>query len=202
MMRRTLCLLAVMVSLLDGCASLPPPAPRPSLVLASHELDQVLRSLSAWQASGQASLRSPKGAESFGFRWQEDPQQQEISLRDPLGRTVARLSATAEGAKLLLANGKQMQAASLGALLESVLHVALPVARLPDWLLGLSRPDEGVERNGNGLPETLHTEQWTIRYLAYAPVGGLVMPSLLQAQGPDGITLRLAITGWHFGERP
>jgi outer membrane lipoprotein LolB len=202
MMRRTLCLLAVMASLLDGCASLPPPAPRPSLVLASHERDQVLRNLSAWQASGQASLRSPKGAESFGFRWRETPRQQEVSLRDPLGRTVARLSATAAGAQLLLANGKQMQAASIGVLLESVLHVTLPVARLPGWLLGLPRPDEGVERNGDGLPETIHAEQWTIHYLAYAPIGGLVMPSLLQAQGPDGITLRLAITGWHFGERP
>ncbi|MHB0887658.1 lipoprotein insertase outer membrane protein LolB [Acidithiobacillus sp.] len=202
MMRRALWSMAVMASLLGGCASLPPAAPGHSLVLASHERDQVLRNLSAWRASGQASLRSPKGAESFGFSWQEDPHQQEVSLRDPLGRTVARLSATAAGAQLLLANGKQMQAASLGALLESVLHVALPVARLPDWLLGLPRPEEGIERNGDGLPETLHAEQWTIHYLAYAPVGGLLMPSLLQAQGPDGIILRLAITGWHFGEGP
>lgn len=116
-----------------------------------------------------------------------------------LGRTVARLTASPDGAELQTIDGKREKAESLEVLLDDVLHVQLPARELPLWMLGLTNGASAVHRDAQGLPETLSRGAWDIHYLRYAAVGGLQMPSLLQADGPDGVRLRLAVTRWQLG---
>jgi len=188
-----------LAGLLNACASLPPPRSATSLTLPSAERSQVLHGLREWQASGSASIQTAQGSESFSYRWRQGPEQQELSIYDPLGRTVARLSADSAGAELQTIDGKREKAQSLEALLAQVLHVQLPARELPLWMLGLDDGASAVERNAQGLPQTLHSGPWDIHYLRYEAVGGLQMPSLLQADGPDGVRLRLAVTRWQLG---
>lgn len=196
---RTLLLALFLPLLLDACASLTPPRVEPSLTLPSEERTQVLQSLKEWQASGSASIQTPQGSESFSYRWRQSPTHQELSIYDPLGRTVARLTASPDGAELQTIDGKREKAESLEALLDEVLHVQLPARELPLWMLGLANGASAVHRDAQGLPETLSRGAWDIHYLRYAAVGGLQMPSLLQADGPDGVRLRLAVTRWQLG---
>jgi outer membrane lipoprotein LolB len=81
-----------------------------------------------------------------------------------------------------------------------VLHVELPAAELPDWMLGLRGNTSTISNNASGLPNILRSGPWQVHYLQYTPVGGLTMPKLLQANGPDGIALRMAITQWQMGQ--
>ena len=67
-------------------------------------------------------------------------------------------------------------------------------------MLGLRSATATEQLNPAGLPEVLHSGPWQIHYLQYAPIGGLTMPKLLQATGPEGIALRLAITQWRMGD--
>ncbi len=195
---RTLAML-LLSGTLAACATTPPIQPPRHVLLPAAERNQVVASLKSWQASGQAALSTPKNSEDFGFRWKQLPQQQELSIYDPLGRTIARIEVDPQGARLRLANGETRQADNLAALLALVLHVDLPASELPGWMLGLPSHTTAERTNAAGLPTLLHSGPWQIHYLQYAPVGGLIMPKLLQATGPEGITLRLAITQWRMG---
>ncbi len=199
--RRPLHTLAALLltGVLSACATTPPIQPSAHIILSTTERNQVVASLKYWQASGQAALSTPKTSKDFGFRWKQSPQHQELSIYDPLGRTVARIEVDPQGAHLQLANGATRQANNLDTLLALVLHVELPASELPDWMLGLHSAAVTERQNSAGLPTVLHSGPWQIHYLQYAPVGGLSMPKLLQAMGPAGITLRLAITQWRMG---
>ena len=200
--RRPIRILAALLltGVLSACATTSLIQPSTYVILPTTERNQVVASLKYWQASGQAALSTPKTSEDFGFRWKQSPQHQELSIYDTLGRTVARIEADPQGAHLQLANGETRQADNLGALLALVLHVDLPASELPDWMLGLRSATATEQLNPAGLPEVLHSGPWQIHYLQYAPIGGLTMPKLLQATGPEGITLRLAITQWRMGD--
>ncbi|WP_414040123.1 lipoprotein insertase outer membrane protein LolB [Acidithiobacillus sp. M4-SHS-6] len=185
---------------LTACATVAPMHPSPSPVLPTAERNQVISSLKYWRASGEAALSTPKHHENFGFRWEQSPQLQALSIYDPLGRTVARITVDASGAHLETITGEHRQARNLSTLLNMVLHVELPAAELPDWMLGLPGNNSTISDNASGLPEMLRSGPWQVHYLRYAPVGGLTMPQLLQANGPDGIALRMAITRWQMGQ--
>ncbi len=185
--------------LLAACASVPTVHPNTSGVLPTNERNQVIASLQYWKASGEAVLSTPKQNENFGFRWEQSPQLQTLSIYDPLGRTVARITVTANGAQLVTITGEHRQAQNLDTLLTTVLHVKLPAKELPDWMLGLRGSTNTIKDNAAGLPEILRSGPWQVHYLQYSPVGGLTMPKLLQANGPNGIALRMAITQWQMG---
>ena len=191
---------ALLALTLSACATMTPVHPNASSVLPTAERNQVISSLKYWRASGEAVLSTPKQNENFGFRWKQSPRLQELSIYDPLGRTVARITVDASGAHLETITGEHRQARNLSTLLSMVLHVELPAAELPDWMLGLRGNTSTISNNASGLPNILRSGPWQVHYLQYTPVGGLTMPKLLQANGPDGIALRMAITQWQMGQ--
>ncbi len=191
---------AILALTLSACATMTPVHPNASNVLPTAERNQVISSLKYWRASGEAVLSTPKQNENFGFRWKQSPRLQELSIYDPLGRTVARITVEASGAHLETITGEHRQARNLSTLLSMVLHVELPAAELPDWMLGLRGNTSTISNNASGLPNILRSGPWQVHYLQYTPVGGLTMPKLLQASGPDGIALRMAITQWQMGQ--
>lgn len=186
-------------ALLGGCATLPPVS-TPSAILRPGERAQVLAGLHAWQAEGQVAIAWRERTEQVGFTWTQTDSGERVSFRDPLGRTVARLTASPYGASLETADGHSFQAGSLTPLLARVLPVPVPAEAVPHWLLALPGGDTQVTDDDRGLPARLSHGGWQVHYLAYQAVGGLEMPRLIQVQGPDGISLRLAITRWRFGE--
>jgi outer membrane lipoprotein LolB len=191
---------ALLALTLSACATMTPVHPNASSVLPTAERNQVISSLKYWRASGEAVLSTPKQNENFGFRWEQSPHLQELSIYDPLGRTVARITVDASGAHLETISGEHRHARNLSTLLSMVLHVELPAAELPDWMLGLRGNTSTISNNASGLPNILRSGPWQVHYLQYTPVGGLTMPKLLQANGPDGIALRMAITQWQMGQ--
>ena len=191
-------LLSVLTLLLSACAQVPPP--RTHLLLPAEQRAQVLSSVQRWTAHGVASLHSQQGGQSFGFTWQQQPQAQQLRILGPLGNTVAELRAEGQQATLLEANGQRRSAPNMRSLLYQVLGVELPVRELPSWLLGVPPAAQVRAYDVAGLPARAEWGDWQLQYLRYSAVGGLQMPALLQANGPNGLQLRIAVNDWKLGQ--
>jgi outer membrane lipoprotein LolB len=109
-----------------GCASLPAVEQQPQ-----HYSGRFAASISRGDARDAASGR---------FTLAAGPTRSVLDLASPLGNTLARVEAGAEGATLTAPQGDGTLATwhgpSADALAESVLGYALPVTGLPDWLQG------------------------------------------------------------------
>ncbi len=190
---------AFSLAMLAGCASIAPPSHLRSPVLTATQREQVLAGLRDWSAGGEASLVSPSGSHAFSFRWIQTSGHEKISIYGPLGHTVARLSYDGHHAILVTASRPPQEARDPGILLRRILGVSLPVRVFPNWMLGLRGSSETVKKDAHGLPLRLQSGAWDVAYLNYGQVGGLKMPRLLEASGPGGLRLRLAITHWRLG---
>ncbi len=186
------------LAMLAGCASILQPPRLHSPALTATQRAQVLSDIQDWSAGGDASLVSPSSTQAFSFRWIQATGHEKISIYGPLGRTVARLSYDGHHATLVTVNGRSQEAPDPGILLRKILGVSLPVRVLPNWILGLQGSSEVLKKNAQGLPLRLRSGAWEVAYLRYGRVGGLKMPKLLEARGPGGLRLRLAITHWHL----
>ena len=186
--------------LLGACAQLPAPTGRAQLVLPAQQRAQVLASVPRWTATGQASLRSPRESQSFGFVWRQQANSEQLRILGPLGNTVAELRDDGTQAELLEASGKRLTASTMSVLLERVLGVTLPVAELPQWLLGIPPAGQVDAYDAAGLPQRARWGSWQLQYLRFDAVGGLQMPALLQASGPDDLQLRIAVSNWQLGQ--
>lgn len=90
-----------------------------------------------------------------------------LDLASPLGNTLARLEAGTDGATLTAPRPDGTLATWRGvssdALAESVLGFALPVAGLPDWILGRAAPDRPAQLAPlAGPPRRIEQDGWII----------------------------------------
>jgi len=128
--RRDIGLLALSALLIAGCASLPPLELQPQLYTGRF--------------AASISRGDAREAISGRFTFSTGPTRSVLDLASPLGNTLARVDASADGATLTAPQGDGSLATwhgpSADALAESVLGYALPVAGLPDWLQGRAAP--------------------------------------------------------------
>jgi outer membrane lipoprotein LolB len=146
-------LLALAAVFVAGCAGLPPLEPQPQLY--------------AGRFAASISRGDAREAVSGRFTLAAGPTRSVLDLASPLGNTLARIEAGAEGATLTAPQGDGSLATwhgpSADALAEAVLGYALPVAGLPDWLQGRAaagRPSQSLPEAG---PATrIEQDGWVI----------------------------------------
>jgi len=172
-------------ALLAGCASLPQEGLLPR--------DQV----SAFSIEARFALRvtpsdQPAQSSSGRLSWEHKNDADRILLANPLGYGVAEIDVSREQARLRSADGRIRQSADADALIAEVTGQALPVSRLPAWLLGRSL---AVRRDEQGRPQQLHADGWQIDY-TYDDSGADALPSALTLRRAEEIELRLRIEEW------
>lgn len=128
------------------------------------------------------------------LRWQHAPQGDSMLFADPLGQGVAELVSDREGARLRLASGEILRAASAEQLLADRLGFPLPLARLPDWLRARPGGDGRPELDAQGRLRFLDEQGWRIDY-AYEDDRAR-LPSRLIVRRGDTLELRLRIEEW------
>jgi outer membrane lipoprotein LolB len=173
------------LALLAACAPLPPAADR--------EPPQVTDT--GFEASGRLSARRGSDGITAGFEWLHTPLADAIGLATPLGQTMARLEGTADGAAIMLPDGKTSTARSFDALTEASFGVPLPVSGLAWWIRGAPRPGSAftVERDARMRTSVLRQDGWEIVY-AYADETS-VRPRRLVLTYPD-VEVRVVIDQW------
>lgn len=136
----------------------------------------------------------PPDAVQGGFSWRDTGSHLQLDLVNPLGSTLARISVEASGATLERADGSTEHAPDADALVARVLHVALPVSSLRDWMQGRPGPGatEGVQRDDAGRLLSFSQDGWSVRLSRHDSHG----PGLLRLERRDGarqISARLAV---------
>ena len=122
----------------------------------------------AFTADGRLSARHGNDAVSVSFAWKHAPPHDDITLSTPLGQIVAELSgdASAHHARVLLADGRTVEADGFSALTERALGFPLPVTGLAAWIRG--GPHEGsphqVVIGASGRTDTLRQDGWEVIY--------------------------------------
>ena len=180
-------------AMLAACAHVPGPS----------TLDRVGVPAEAWQvagrfAAGQIPLDGGVENEPVAgrFAWQYAAAGDVLWLIGPLGNTLARVDMTPTGVRWQDAAGKRGEATNLRALGESLSGVVLPEAPAERWLHARWPANEVRQRDASARVLTASAQGWQFvyRYGAPAPEG---WPLALEAAGPDGLWMRLALTEWN-----
>ena len=154
--------LSVIVS---GCTTVPTSTvPTRSLTTAQTPATQ-------FALSGRFSAKAANEQVSGQFRYTENGGKRTLNLFSPLGTPLAEIIATRDGATLTQANGSTQTAASLAALLRTVIDLPVTDAMMSAWLQGVpSGPtveaEKGTERDGAGLLTRFIEGGWIIEISA------------------------------------
>ena len=158
--------IAVCMMLLTGCATLDP-----TPVASNPPVAQSLAT--QFSLSGRFSAKTASEQVSGQFRYTQKDAERTLNLFSPLGTPLADIFATRDSATLTQANGSTQTAASLAALLRTVIDLPVTDTMMSAWLQGLPSTLalevatlKGVERDANGLFTRFTEGGWSIEISA------------------------------------
>jgi outer membrane lipoprotein LolB len=175
-------LVAFLLLLLAGCATVPAPAP-----------DRAYTG----RFSAVAVQGDKRETVSGRFNVEVRGDRQRIDLATPLGTTVARIDVGPEGASATGPGMQETRGPDADALAEQLLGWRLPVSGLSDWIEGRPAPGRPARVAGDG-PRPVQIEQdgWTVRFAENFESSGRPRIIVLErAASPiaPGVVLRLVV---------
>lgn len=154
--------------------------------------------LTQWTAKGRIALVAQGQGGSGSFVWQQRSERTELLVRGPLGAGGLQVVTDGEVLELTDGSGKPLDGAAARAELERRLGVALPLAELRYWMLGVPAPQETggpVEKpDGATLPGFIQ-RGWTVSYEALGEHAGWRLPARLSAATGD-TRVRMVVDDW------
>jgi outer membrane lipoprotein LolB len=148
----------------------------------------------AFTAEGRLSARHGNDAVSASFRWAHRPPRDELELGTPLGQVIAQLTGdrSVPQARVVLADGRSMEAEDFDALTQRALGFPLPVNGLAAWIRGGPHGASPfrAELDDRGRVAVLRQDGWEIVY-EHAEAAA---PARLRLTYP-GVEVRIALDG-------
>lgn len=193
---RTGALAGLLVLMVGGCATTPPPQLQH---LPWQERAGLLAALERWQLQGRLAIRTDDNRSwSVKLNWRQNRQQFDIHLSSPTGFGGAlRLSGDDRHAVMELPDEPPQVAPHAEALLEAKLGWMVPVSGLKYWIVG--RPDPAAqmrrELDEGGRLRRLEQAGWVISYKRYAVVDGLELPSKVELVNHH-LKVKMVIDDW------
>ena len=183
---------------LTACARLPVGTDGRSLA----ERRESLESVAAWELRGRLTIDTGDRSVQGRFNWQQDDDALELVVRNPLGAGILRVKGRPD-ALTVTARGETRTLTDPEAELSELVGWWLPVASLPDWLLGF--PDRDfravTEPGADGTLASLEQRLWHVEYpeygLAAIDVAGnqVLVPRKIDMTH-EALTLKLTIDDW------
>jgi outer membrane lipoprotein LolB len=191
------------VLLLAGCAGMVP-APH-----AEIPVSKVPRTYhDAIDIGGHLSLqyRQDERDESMhgSFEWEQTTGKTTVTLRSPLGQTLATIEITPESSTLRQAGKPARTAADVDQLVANALGWPLPVSGLREWLQGFATDStkQPFAASPQGPDTVLTRDGWRIRYASWQG-GDASSPAwpkridLTRSTAEAGdVSIRIAIDDW------
>ena len=165
--------------------------------LSYEERRTRLRETPNWQMNGRIAVNT--GAEAFQgrFRWRQAEDGVELSISNPLGMSVLRVSGPPERLTVR-AGGETWELHDPEPELSAMLGWWLPVRSLGAWLLGHPDPDFGSDTQfGPDRTElrTLDQRLWRLTYESYRLNEGFLLPRRIDFAHGE-LELRVFVDGW------
>ena len=162
--------------------------------------------LEQWPLRARVSVTHGDKSWSGSLRWQHRASGDQLTLRDPIGRTRLRAtsqrSAGSQTAQLDIAGQPTLTGSDLPTLLYSATRLHLPLEHLPNWITGHTSPELAAQIKRDPSPGRI-TEivqaGWTIEYPDYQLENGIELPRKITLH--DDLTqIRLVISHWQLTE--
>lgn len=181
--------------LLASCAAVPAQQKMAEPAAYQPHLQQISEITSFAMVGRIAVLTETKGF-SGSMRWHHRPDGEDMAFYSPLGTQLGQLNADAEGVTLTTSDQKTYQADDAEALTQQALGWSLPMAGLPDWVLGRPAAGEFEIQAWDDLGRIIRIKQngWDIEYPSYQ--GDLPSKVVLKSSRLD---LKLVIENWQTG---
>ena len=134
---------------------------------------------------------------SGGFSWNHQPDNDIVELLTPLGQIAARVTMTATGATIELADGQRATTGEPEAYVARVLGIRLPIRALQYWMQGAPVPGPSirVEADSVGRLALLWQDGWQVRYGEYASDDFQANPTRIDLTQGD-VEARILIGEW------
>ena len=148
-------------------------------------------------AAGQTTVAGSTEREPVAgrFAWQHTPSEDVLWVIGPLGNTLARVDMTPTGVRWQDARGQRGEATHLGALGQSLAGIALPDLPAQRWLRAQWPVASVQQRDASTRVVAAASNDWQFAY-RYGSPAPTDWPLSIEAAGPDGLWLRLALTEW------
>jgi outer membrane lipoprotein LolB len=187
------------LGVLGGCATLQTGTDG----LNFEQRREALHSVATWEMRGRLSVDTGERSFQGSFNWHQQGDALELVVRGPLRNGVLQVEGQPD-ALTVRARGETRTLTDPEAELSELIGWWLPVASLPDWLLGF--PDDefrAVTTPGNdGTLASIEQRLWRVDYPAYglaATSGGTGKQALVPRRiemTHEALTLKLTIDDW------
>jgi outer membrane lipoprotein LolB len=184
---------------LGGCATLQTGTDGLNL----EQRREALHSVDTWEMRGRLSVDTGERSFQGSFNWRQQGDALELVVRGPLRNGVLQVEGRPD-ALTVRARGETRTLTDPEAELSELIGWWLPVASLPDWLLGF--PDDEFRADtmpGNdGTLASIEQRLWRVDYPAYglaATSGGTGNQALVPRRidmTHGALTLKLTIDDW------
>lgn len=187
--------LALVLLLLAGCATQPPPSEYNADAWQQHR--RLIAPLDHWRAIAKLGIRSPKKNASARLDWIQRGGDYRIALSGPLGFGSALIEGNAEIAQMQH-DGKTLLR-SPDALLLQATGMALPVEAWHWWLRGIPMPDEqpiaALATNSLGQATTFIQRGWTLSFSRYKQTALGYLPTKIRGENA-ALRFKLVVAQW------
>jgi outer membrane lipoprotein LolB len=184
---------AAALLLLAGCATRPvAPATGAGQVPDPSQLTD-------WSARGRLAVAANGEGGSGTFTWEQAGAETQLRLRGPLGAGGLDIATDGTTLRVQDAAGRAVDGDAARAALEQQLGVALPLAELRYWLLGVPAPGSSstpAPATGNGVGG-FDQGGWSIRLEQTTATGRWLVPQRLTASTAT-VRVRLVIDDWRL----
>ena len=193
------CALALLVAAaLAACVRLPVGTDGRSLA----ERRETLESVASWELRGRLTIDTGDRAVQGRFTWQQSADALELVVRNPLGAGILRVTGRPD-ALTVTARGETRTLTDPETGLSDLVGWWLPVASLPDWLLGFPDGDfrAVTEPGAGGTLASIEQRLWRVEYPEYglAAIDGTASQVLVPRRidmTHEALTLKLTIDDW------
>jgi outer membrane lipoprotein LolB len=186
-------------AMLGGCAHLPTGTDGLNL----EQRREALQTGGGWEMRGRLTVDTGEDEFQGSFNWHQQDDALELIVRGPLRNGVLRVKGPPD-AMTVTARGETRTLTDPETELSELVGWWLPVASLPDWLLGF--PDRSFRADtlpgADGTLASLEQRLWRVDYPAYglAATSGGTRSEVLVPRRIDmthgALTLKLTIDDW------
>ena len=198
-MSRLACSALLAAALLGGCATLQTGTDGLNL----DQRRERLRSVEAWEMRGRLTVDTGERSFQGSFNWLQNGDALDLVVRGPLRNGVLQVEGRPD-ALTVRARGETHTLTDPETELSELIGWWLPVASLPDWLLGF--PDDQFRAvtmpGADGTLASIEQRLWRVDYPAYglAPTSSETGSQALVPRRIDmtygALTLKLTIDDW------
>ena len=198
-MNRLACSVLLAAALLGGCATLQTGTDGLNL----DQRRERLRSVEAWEMRGRLTVDTGERSFQGSFNWLQNGDALDLVVRGPLRNGVLQVEGRPD-ALTVRARGETHTLTDPETELSELIGWWLPVASLPDWLLGF--PDDQFRAvtmpGADGTLASIEQRLWRVDYPAYglaATSGGPGRQALVPRRIDmtyGALTLKLTIDDW------